>query len=88
MTPSSWNRMSRLALSARILAHLATKDQFRVFFGGMVSSFLTFVMLTLMNRVPRSSPTMAPSREMTFPYSSFASVGTNLGLVFLPVKYR
>ena len=36
---------------------------------GMVSSFLTFVMLTLMGRVPRSSPTIAPSMEMTFPFS-------------------
>ena len=31
MTTSSWNRMRiRLALSARVLAHLATKDQFQV----------------------------------------------------------
>ena len=34
--------------------------------GGMVSSFLSFVMLTLMSRVPRSIPTIAPSKEMTF----------------------
>ena len=55
----------------------------------MVSSFLTFVMLTLMSLDPRSSPTIAPSKEMTFHFShsSFASVGTNLGFVFLPVKY-
>ena len=57
-------------------------------FGGMVSSFLTFVMLTLMSRVPRSSPTIAPSMEMTFLfYSSLASIETDLGFVFLPVKY-
>ena len=47
---------------ARVLAHLATRIK-------MVSSFLTFVMFTLMSRVPRSSPTITPSREMTFPIS-------------------
>ena len=60
------------------------------FSGGMVSSFLTFVMLTLMSRVPRSSPTIAPSMEMTFPFSAIfplASIGTDLGFVFLPVEY-
>ena len=52
--------------------------------GGMVSSFLTFVMLTLMSRVPRSSPTIAPSMEMTFPFSHIPPL---LGFVFLPVEY-
>ena len=32
----------------------------------MVSSFLTFVILTLMSLDPRSSPTIAPSKEKTF----------------------
>ena len=56
---------SRFAPSARILALLAIEDQLP---GGMVSSFLTFVTLTLMSRVPRSSPTIALSMEMTFPF--------------------
>ena len=58
--------------------------------GGMVSSFLTFVVLALMSRVPRSSPTIAPSMEMTFPFSHIpplASIGADLGFIFLPVKY-
>ena len=54
---------------------------------GMASSFLTFVMLTLMSLVPRPSPTVAPSKEMAFTFSHTPPVGTNLGFVFLPVKY-
>ena len=53
--------------------------------GGLVSSFLTFVMLTLVFVFPRSNIAIAPSRENAslLIYASFASIGTNLGFVFL-----
>ena len=58
--------------------------------GGMVSSFLTFVMLTLMSQSCseiKSNHCSFQGNDFSFqPYSSL-TVGTNLGFVFLPVKH-
>ena len=55
----------------------------------MVSSFLTFVMLTLMSRVPRSSSAIAPSKEMTLPLNHIPPLLPSERILdlFLPVKY-
>ena len=58
MKTSSWNWM-------RIRLALSART---------LSHFLTFVMLTLMSRGPRSSPTIAPSKETTFPLNHIPSL--------------
>ena len=70
MISSAWNQWKNLlVLSAKIPSQEAIKKSIPGFPGGMVSSFLTFVMLTLMSLDPKSSPTFAPSKEMTFPFN-------------------
>ena len=90
MTPFSWRQQrSRFAPSARILALLVTEDQFLVSRrDGFILSDLRHVNLDESSPKIKSYHRFFNGNDLSFqPYSSLASIGTDLRFVFLPVEY-
>ena len=89
MTPSSWNRLkSLLVLPARVLSHQAIRNQLQVWRDGFILCAFRHVDLDESCSEIKSNHCSFQGSDFSFqPSSSLTSIGTNLGFVFLPVKY-